>query len=201
MVKREQGLQRRAVLPIAGALAALAVDGCLRLGAGAVVVQVGGQEVAVEGAELGGVAAGDVAVTDVLADHGAVFGLHQAVVARLSRPALGLLDAQLFQQLGHRAVDELASVVGVKAEDAKGKLRDHLFEHGEQIGFGDAFGSGRNLPLRNLIDGVDVVNASVSVSRVALVDRVQAQVAGPSLGLGLAALADGGLRGPRLLAG
>ena len=57
---------------------------------------------------------------------GAVLGLHQAVVAALPGPAFGLFDEQLFKQLGNRLVDELRAVVGVEAQDAKGKLTQHV---------------------------------------------------------------------------
>jgi len=56
-----------------------------------------------------------------VANDSAVFGLHQAVVAALPGPALGLFDAQFFEQLGDGLVDELTAVVGVKAQDAKRK--------------------------------------------------------------------------------
>ena len=46
-----------------------------------------------------------------------------------------------------------------------------------------------HLPLRDFVHGVDVVNALDSV-QIALMHRVHAQVAGPSAGLRLAALAD-----------
>jgi hypothetical protein len=62
----------------------------------------------------------DVSIADMFADDGAVLGLHQAVIAALSRPALGLFDEQLVEQFGDGLVDELRAVVGVEAQDAKG---------------------------------------------------------------------------------
>jgi hypothetical protein len=53
-----------------------------------------------------------------------------------------------------------------------------------------------DLPLRDLIDGVDVIDP-FSLGTVALVHRIEAQIAGPSAGFGLAPLTDGHRRGPR----
>ena len=47
----------------------------------------------------------------------------------------------------------------MEAENAAGKLAQHGFQHGFQPGFADALGGGHDLPLRDLIEGVDVVEA------------------------------------------
>jgi len=83
------------------------------------VVQIRIQVLAIEVIDLVGMLGIDVSIADVFADDGAVFGLHQAVVAALPRPAFGLFDAQFFQQFGSRFVDELRAVVSVEAQDAK----------------------------------------------------------------------------------
>jgi hypothetical protein len=80
------------------ALAAFLVDVHIRLSSRTTVVQIWIQVLAVEVVDGIGVSGVDVPVADVLANDGADFGLHQAVVAALSRPALGLFDAQFFQQ-------------------------------------------------------------------------------------------------------
>src|SRR6516164_5262917 len=102
--------------------------------------------------------AGDVAVAHMLADHGAVLRFHQPIVVAVPRPALGLLDQQLVQQTRDRLVDELATVVGMKAANAEGELAQQGFEHGFQPGFADALGGGHDLPWCDLIDGVDVIH-------------------------------------------
>jgi len=55
---------------------------------------------------------------------------------------------------------------------------------------GDALGGEHGLELRDLVDGVDVVEALDAVA-IALMDGVDAQETGPLLGAGFTALADG----------
>ena len=55
-----------------------------------------------------------------------------------------------------------------------------------------------HLPLRDFIDGIDVIDALGAARRIALMHRVQAQKAGLALRLRLAPLADLHRRGPRL---
>jgi hypothetical protein len=95
----------------------------------------------------------------VFADHRSIFGFHQSVIVAVPRPAFGLLDQQLVEQLGHGLVDELAAVIGVKAEDAEGKLPQQGGQHRLQPSFADARRGGHDLPLRDLIDRVNVVDA------------------------------------------
>ncbi len=70
------------------------------------VVQVGVQELPIEAVDVLGVAGVDIAIAHVLANDGAIFGLDQAVIARLPGAAFGLLDEKLVEQLGDGAVDE-----------------------------------------------------------------------------------------------
>ena len=81
LVKRQQRLQRSLIALVANPFAASCVDLDLGLGAGAVVVQVGVEELPIEAVDAVGVAGIDVSIADVLADDGAVFGLDQSVVA------------------------------------------------------------------------------------------------------------------------
>lgn len=111
LIQRQQGFQRRAVelppqqrRPVAGdpelvarPLAAFGVDADFRLSATSVVVQIRVQEVAVEGVERVGATGIDVTVADVLAYDRSVLSLNEAVIAGVSGPALGLLDAQLLR--------------------------------------------------------------------------------------------------------
>jgi hypothetical protein len=123
----------------------------------------------------------------MLADDGCVLGFDQAVVAGLPGPAFGLLDQELVEQLRDRGVDELAAVIGVEALDAKGELAQYGCEHG-QASLADGWGCGHNLPLRDLADGVDVIDAlgsRAAAGTVALVHRIDAQVARLPLGWGL----------------
>src|ERR1035437_425609 len=63
--------------------------------------------------------------------------------------------SSFFGTLGHALVDDLAAVVGVKAADAERKLPQQGGQHRLQPGFADACRGGHNLPLRDLVDGVD----------------------------------------------
>src|SRR5271165_3828378 len=73
-------------------------------------------------------------------------------LVRVPRPRLRLFDQQLVQQLRHGMVHELAAVVGVKAEYAERKLRQHAFQHWFQPCFGDVRCGSDDLPLRDFID-------------------------------------------------
>src|ERR1039458_5928898 len=97
--------------------------------------------------------------------------------------------------MGYGLVDELAAVVGVKAEDEEGELPQHGGQHGLQPSFADAGGGAHDLPLRDLIDGVDVVDAFGSRS-IALMHGIDAQIAGSALRVGPSALADAYCPGP-----
>ena len=200
-IQRQQGLQRSLVALVANAFAALLIDLDVGLGAGTMVVQIGIEILPIEAVDAVGVARIDVAVADVFTNHRAVLGLYKTVVAALPGAAFGLFDQQLVEQFGDGAIDELAAVVGVKALDAKGELAQHGLEHRLQIGFRDARRRADHLPLQDFIDGVDVINAlgSATASRlIALMHRIQAQIAGLALRIGLAPLADRDRRGPRL---
>src|ERR1035441_514923 len=87
----------------------------------------------------------------------------------------GLFDQRLVEQLRYGLVDELAAVVGVESADAEGELAQHRFEHGQEASLTDGWSCGHDLPLRHLIDGVDMVDAlgSGSASRAfALMHRI-----------------------------
>jgi hypothetical protein len=72
---------------------------------------------AAAGVEASGMAAVDVLVAELLAHHGPVLRLGQAVVVAVPRAAARELDAQLVQQPRHLVVDVLAAVVGVEAQN------------------------------------------------------------------------------------
>src|ERR1019366_9108322 len=147
------------IAPVKASFAAFVVDFDLGLRAGAMVVQIRVEVRGVEVLEGLGVSGVEVTVAHVFADHRAILGFHQSVIVAVPRPAFGLLDKQLVEQLGHGLVDELAAVIGVKAADAEGKLPQQGGQHRLQPGFADACSGGHDLPLRDLIDGVDVVHA------------------------------------------
>ena len=103
--------------------------------------------------------------------------------------------SSLFNRLGHRVIDELAAVVGMKAANSEWKLRQHRLQHRHQPGFADVRGRAHHLPLRDLIDGVDVVHTFDSL-QIALMHRVHTQVSGPPLRLRRSPLANRHRRRP-----
>ena len=84
----------------------------------------------------------------------------------------------------------------METENTEGELPHQGAQHGFQPGFADAFGGGHDLPLRDLIHRVDVVDTFAG-GRIPLVHGVHPQVAGLALRIGTAPLADSHRRGPR----
>ena len=141
---------------------------------------------------------GDVPVAEVPADHVAVPGLDQRVVIAASGARLReLRDLEPFQHLDHPVVDVLRAVVGVEAPYLEGTSLDELLEHGHKAALRDGAHRRHVLPLRHLVDHVDVVHA-LFAGAVPLVHRVDTQEARPTLRPGLAALADRNRSGPCL---
>ncbi len=106
-----QQFPRRCITAIHPALFALPVGRRFRHATRPMEIQIGIEMLTVEGHERVGVAGIDIAVSDVLADHCAILGLHQAVVVGMPRARFGLFGQQLVQQLGDRAIDELTAIV------------------------------------------------------------------------------------------
>lgn len=92
-------------------------------------------------------------------------------------------------------MDELAAVVGVKTEDAEGELDQQVGQCRLETGFVDLGNGDEDLPLRDLVDGVDVTDA-FAARGIALMHGVDLQEAGPALGIGSPPLADDHRRGP-----
>jgi len=82
----------------------------------------------------------------------------------------------------------------VEVEDDEGELLEDDLQQGHQPGLGDARRGQHDFPLRDLIDGVDVVD-SLALGAIALMHGVDAQKAGLAVGRRLFALADGDCRG------
>src|SRR5882724_2861509 len=94
-------------------------------------------------------------------------------------------------------VDELAAIIGVKAANAEWKLLQHAFQDRFQPRFGNVWRRSDDLPLRDFIDRIDMVDAFHSI-QIPLMYGVDPQIAGSSFRFGSAALADGYRSGPRL---
>jgi hypothetical protein len=140
-----------------------------------VKVQVGIDVIPIELVDRLRMARLDVSILHVLSHHRSVFALGQSIVIAMPRPRLRLFRQQFVQQLGHPVVDILASVVGMKAPDAKRKLLQHRFQHRQQSPLADLPRRPYPLPLRHLIHGIEVIHAFTS-GLVSLVDCVHAQV-------------------------
>ena len=132
----------------------------------------------------------DVVVAEPLADDVGVLALDQRVVVGAAGAGLGeALDAQLLEQRGDAVVDVLAAVVGVEAEDREREGQQQALEQRHQEALGDADHGADELELGDLVDQVDQVDALDAVA-VALVDRVDPDVARHPLRLGRLAQAD-----------
>ncbi len=85
----------------------------------------------------------------------------------------------------------------MKAEDTVGELMQDGLQNRYEMGLGDGFATAHILPLRDRVDGIDVIN-SLPRAAVALVHGVDPQEARPAARLGLAPLADRHCRGTGL---
>jgi len=95
-------------------------------------------------------------------------------------------------------IDELDPVVGMKAEDAKGKLPQLRFQHRNQPRFPDLRRRSHHLPLRHLVHRVDVAHPFHPL-QIALMNAVYPQVSGPTIRARFPPLANGHLHRPGLL--
>ncbi len=171
-----------------GALAA-GVDLLFGKQAGSVVVQVGREYPEEEVIDRPCEALGDVRISQLLADNGAVLALHQGIVIAFPGATSGLFDAQLLEQPCDPPVDVLRTIVGMAAEDHEGEGLQQLLQGGQQVVLGDLLHADGHLPLGDLIDCIDVIDPLDTV-QVALVHGIDAQEAGTATGPGLAPLAD-----------
>jgi len=77
------------------------VHGFHRKEARAVEVDIGVEVITAEGVDLRGKALGDMGITQVLAYHRTVFGLHQGIVIAVAGSRLGELDVKFVEELRH----------------------------------------------------------------------------------------------------
>ena len=97
---------------------------------------------------------------------------------------------EFLEERGHAVVDVLRPVIRMKAVNDEGKGVQDLRQHGHEEPLTDTLDGEHALELSHLIDGIDVINALDAI-QVPLVNRIQAQVAGPALRVGLAPDGDG----------
>ena len=186
----QQRLQRGLIAAVEAAFAAFVVDLDLGLGAGPMVVQIG---IEVRGVEL----------VDGLGVGGMRYSPSPCVCGSRRHSwfppgrcrccaAAGFWFARSAACSAGSAtvwIDELAAVIGMKAEDAERKLPQDGVQHRFQPGFADACGGGHDLPLRDFIDRVDVIHA-FGPRLIALMHGVHAQIAGLALRIGPPPFAD-----------
>jgi len=139
-----------------------------------------------------------MAVAKLLAHDRGVLAFRQGIVIAVAGARFGELDAQLLQQLRDPLVDVFRAVVGVEAAQDEGESLEHLLQGRDEEPFTDLFHRTDHLALGDFVDGVDVVDALVLVP-IALMDRVDADIARFALGPGLASFSDGRGRGAGLL--
>ena len=84
-----------------------------------------------------GVLLGDVCVSEMLADDGTVFRLHEGIVVALARSGFCELDEKLVKEFSDDPVDELRAVVGVESKDFERKLLDQAFQERNKMSFVD----------------------------------------------------------------
>ena len=119
-IQQEQVFQPGLRTHLSDAIAAPVIDLDVGLGAGAMAIQIPVQMFPIETVGHAVVAGFDRAIADVFAEHLAVLGFYQTVIAALSGAVFCLFDEQFFEQSGDPFVDELRVVVRVKTHDAKG---------------------------------------------------------------------------------
>lgn len=86
-------------------------------------------------------------------------------------------------------IDVLGTVVGVKPEDDEGEGLKKCFEGRQQVMLADPLDTDDDLPLGDLIDGVDVIE-TLDAIEIALVDGVDAKKSGAAIRPGWAPHAD-----------
>ena len=77
----------------------------------------------------------------------------------------------------------------MKAEDLERKLRQHGFDHRQQIGFTNLLAASNNFPLCDAINRVDVAHPFRTIV-IALMHRTDTDIAGQTIRFGCSAHAD-----------
>ena len=126
-------------------------------------------------------------MSHLLTDNAPILPFDQSLIVGTSRTTLGELDQKLVEKLGHHAVDKPTSVVTVKAADDKRILGKEILENRLKVAFADLLDTTDDLPLGDLIDGVDVIDPFPAVL-VSLMNGIDTDVTGFSLWIGTTAL-------------
>src|SRR4030042_6224976 len=105
----------------------------------------------------------NIGIAYMLAHYRAILGLHQTIIIGVARPAFGKADQELTKKLGYRLIDKFGAIVGMKAPDDKGKADQHAFQYRHQVTLRYLFHRGYNLPLSDLVHGIDMVHTLLSI--------------------------------------
>jgi hypothetical protein len=97
-------------------------------------------------------------ISHVLTHHASILRLHEAVVVGMPRPLLSLSNEKLVQEFCDNRIDELASVVGMKAKDHERKLGKQVFQEWRKVVLRDFIHAPDDFPLRHFVHDVDVVD-------------------------------------------
>lgn len=157
-------------------------------------VDVGDKEGPVKGADGLSVALFNVTVAHVFTDDAAVFAFDESVVVGAAGTGLGLFDEEFIEERGDDGVDELAAIVGVEPFEDERERGESFLKGGQEELFADGLNTDNDFPLGNGINKVDVIDAFFLVG-VSLMDGVDANPAGLTLGIGAATDADGDMNG------
>ncbi len=156
---------------------------------GPVVVEVLGQGAASESIDVAGKAPGDVTVAEMLTDSGTVLGFDQGVIVGLASTGFGLLDSEFLQELGDSVIDVFRPVIAMEAPDGEGKGRDELLQNRQEKMLANPLHGTDHLELGDFIHCIDQVHA-LDPLQIALMHRVDPQVAGLAVRSGFAPFAD-----------
>ncbi len=140
----------------------------------------------------------DVVVAHVLPNDRSVLRLRESVVIGAPRSPLGLLRLPPLQELAHHVVDELRTVVAVEVLDAKRHERECFLQRRFHAGLDELFHGQNDLPLRHLIDVVDVVDALLP-AKISLMHGVHPKETGSARRLRFSAFPDRSLHRNSLL--
>jgi len=111
----------------------------------------------------------------VLAHYRSILGLHQTIIIGVGRSAFGEADQELVKEIDYRLIDEFGAIVGMKAPHDKGKAIQHGLHYRHQVTLRYLFHRGYNLPLRDLVHGIDMVHTLLS-TQVSLVNSVDSNI-------------------------
>ena len=89
---------------------------------GAIEVDIQVKEVSIELIEQFSAALGDIGISQLIAHHGAILRLQQAIIIGMSGPGFNETNQQLIQQLKNYAINKFRASIGMKTPENERKL-------------------------------------------------------------------------------